>query len=116
MPEQKMHCYAAGAAMMRKDPLTARLLFLALFLASGAAWAEAGSSPNATDTDVLRRCQSYADCMLVWGGCNDMAINKRYAHQFKPSSVCAQSAPHDPKALPTCTNGLCEAVIPDNKQ
>ena len=85
--------------------------FLIIFLISLPAAAQIADEQ--ADTEAMRRCQSYTDCALVWGGCSDVAINKRYVNAFKPATACLQSSAHDPKALPTCTDHLCVVVVPD---
>ncbi len=68
---------------------------------------------HAEERDMMNavRCQSYDECTIVWGGCGDVAVNKLYAPQFMTSELCDKSLPHNPKALPTCTNGFCTVVI-----
>lgn len=86
-----------------------RVALFAIFILVAAA---ARAQTPAAGEDEMFRCQSYSECMIVWGGCGDVAINKRYAKLFKPSPVCTSSAPHNPKAVPTCSDGRCVAVAP----
>lgn len=92
------------------------LLTLVLMLSGISAWAQDGYVTQPINPDDMHRCRSFADCTLVWGGCSDAAINKAYVNQFKPAPACAASAPHDPKAMPTCTNGMCVVAAPDEKK
>ena len=71
---------------------------------------------GAIDPKVMQRCRSFSECTLVWGGCADAAVNKRYVDQYKPDPACTGSKQHDPKAVPTCDEGLCVAVVPDQQK
>ena len=59
-------------------------------------------------------CQSNDQCVLVWGGCRDIAINKAYTDQFKLSTDCTgiHAMPHEPNAIALCRHALCVAVVP----
>lgn len=94
----------------------ARLIpLMMLAMLSAGAKAETASQNQFGENSEFTICQSFDECMIVWGGCADEAINKRYLNQFKESPVCTASSPHNPKAMPTCTNGKCVVVILDNK-
>jgi hypothetical protein len=41
-------------------------------------------------------CESDDQCVLVWDGCRDGAINKKYLPQFQPYTACQQSTKHTP--------------------
>jgi len=92
------------------------ILSLAIFLVAAEAWAQPGDQNGVADPDVTRRCQSYLECTLIWSGCGDVAINKKYAGQFKPSTACLQSTAHDPKAVATCTDRLCVVSTTEEKK
>jgi hypothetical protein len=94
-----------------------KFVFLLLFLLlSTEAGAQPANQNGTADPDAIRRCRSYAECTLVWGGCSDVAINKKYVSQFQASSACQQSSAHNPKAVPTCLEGLCIVSAPDEKK
>jgi len=86
-----------------------RILILAFLLLPAQVWAQDGQPGH--DPDVMRRCQSFSDCALVWDGCADAAVNKKYVHSVAQSSICKKSIEHNPSALPTCTDDMCVVVV-----
>src|ERR1700728_3144015 len=93
--------------LMRFIPLI--MLALLSFAACAESLPENRFGPN----NEFIQCQRYDECMIVSGGCGDEAINKRYLDQFKPAAACLASSLHDPRAVPTCTDGKCVVVIPE---
>src|SRR5271168_46321 len=81
--------------------LAAWMFFITLALFPAAACAEIVAQSQFGDNNEFLLCQSYDECMIVWGGCSDVAINKNYANQFQAATVCDATSPHDPKAVPT---------------
>jgi hypothetical protein len=53
-------------------------------------------------------CESDTECVVVWGGCGDVAVNKKYSDKITPSPVCSKSSPHNPNVVGKCINGQCE--------
>lgn len=62
-------------------------------------------------------CQSNDQCVLAWGGCRDIAINKAYIDRFKPSTDCKgiHVMPHYPNAIALCSHALCYAAVPPSE-
>jgi hypothetical protein len=86
----------------------ARLILLVSFttLASGAT---AQNDAPDNSIDAMHRCQTFSDCVLVYG-CTDDAINKLYDKQYKRPESCTITKAHSPKSIPTCEEGRCVAI------
>ena len=63
---------------------------------------------------ALSACHSDDQCVVVWGGCTDVAINKLHMPLVQvPAGACTRSLPHNPKAVARCSiYGQCYVNVP----
>lgn len=53
------------------------------------------------------QCQDDNDCVVIWSGCADIALNKNDLNLFVPLRACDASSLHHPNVVSSCRDNQC---------